>query len=238
MLPHWRETPPSANLIRALAVHSATIPKQSAQWVGTSKKDVERRLRLLGYGQPNPMRALRSTDRRVVLLAEDDLEDEHYHIYELDIPAAFAKLKTKRHIRITLAYDPPVRGTRKEYLIRKLYFRLVKNHTVDEIDTFARQGKDCPQPGLRPGIDWVKDSTVQSAVFDGTRPASFNWDGEDESFTRWHVVVRSEPRLDSEELPPQRYALVVSLEHSERTVQLYTKVRNRVALRVRQNWGG
>jgi hypothetical protein len=236
-LPRWRDTPPTANLVRALAVHSAVIPKKAAEWVGASRGDIERRLRLLGYGKPNPARALRSTDQRVVLLAEDELEDEHYHVYELDIPAAFCKLKSKRHVRITLAYDPPVRGTRKEYLVRKLYFRLVKDRTIDEIDNLARQGKDCPQPTLRPSIDWVKDSTVQSTVFDGKLPRSFNWDGKEDSFTRWYVIVRSEPRLESEELPQQRYSLVVSLEHSEKSVQIYTKVRNRVNVRVRQNWG-
>ncbi len=234
----WRSKPPSANLIRALTVHSARVHKCSAEWVGATKKDTERRLRLLGYGMPNAKRAIRSTDQRVVLLAEDELDDEFYHIYELEIPSAFAKLKTKRHVRVTLAYDPPVRGTRKEYLVRKLYFRLIKNHTVDKIEGHARQGKDCPQPNLRPSIDWVKDSTVQSAVFEGTRPQAFNWDGQDDSFTRWHVVVRSEPRLDSEPLPPQRYALIVSFEHSDPDVRIYTKVRNRLRTRVRQNWSG
>jgi len=237
-MPRWRDEPPSANLIRALAVHSAVVPAESIEWLGSSKTDCERRLRLLGYGKPNPARALRSTDRRVVLLAEDELEDEHYHIYELDIPAAFAQLHKKRQIRITLAYDPPVRGTRKDYLIRKLYFRLVKDKSVDAIDTLAKQGKDCKQPDLTPGINWIKDSTVQSACFVGTRPKSFSWVRSEDMFVRWHIVVRSEPRLDNDEPIPQRYALVVSFEHGDRTVKLYNKVKNRVGLRVRQNWGG
>jgi hypothetical protein len=218
-----------------LTVHSAIVPDESAKWVDPDKK-TERQLRLLGYGMPDPSRALRSTDRRVVLLAEDTLEDDHYHIYELDIPAAFAKLRKKRCIRVTLAYDPPVRGTRKEYFVRKLYFRLIKGSSVEEIERQASQGKDCAQPTIHPSIDWVKDSTVQSVCFEGTQPKSFNWDGDDNSFAKWHVVVRSEPRLENDELTPQPYALVVSLEHSELSIQLHNMVRTRVDVRVRQNW--
>jgi hypothetical protein len=236
-LTRWRENRPSANLIRALTVHSAVVPPESEAWVGPTKNATERRLRLLGYGMPDVDRAIRSTDQRVVLLAEDNLEDKHYHIYELDIPAEFAKLKKKRHIRLTLAYDPPVRGTRKVYLVRKLYFRLIKGKTVEQIESFAAQGKDWEQPNLRPSVDWIKDGTVQSACFDGTKPQALAWEGTDDAVNRWHVVVRSEPRLDSQELPPQRYALVVSFEHSDKSIQLYNKVRTRVNLRVTQNWG-
>jgi hypothetical protein len=105
-----------------------------------------------------------------VLLAEAELEDEYYHIYELAIPTRFALLNSRRWIRVTLAYDPPVRGTRKEYLVRKPYFRLVRNKTVEEIARAAKEGKECDQPELTPGIDWVKDSTVQSATFKCQKP--------------------------------------------------------------------
>jgi hypothetical protein len=233
-LPRWGDRAPSANLIRALTVHSAEVPRESAEWVGAEKCHLGRRLRLLGYGLPDAGRALRSTDGRVVLVAEDELEDGHYHIYELDIPARFARLNSRRWIRVTLAYDPPVRGTRKEYLIRKLYFRLVRAKTVEQIEHAAREGRDCDQPGLAPGIDWVRDSTVQSATFECKKPWPFN--GGEDSYVTWHVVVRSEPRLDDEPLGPQRYALVVSLQHGDPGLKLNNLVRARVESRTRVHW--
>ena len=129
-----------------------------------------------------------------------------------------------------------MRGTRKEYLIRKLYFRLVRDKSVDEIEQTAKEGKDCDQPELTPSIDWVKDSTVQSATFQCTRPWSF--DGDDDSYVTWHVVVRSEPRLDNEPLGPQRYALVVSLQHGNPELKLHNFVRTRVETRTRLHWPG
>ena len=82
---------PSANLIRALTVHGALIPTTRAERVDPTTKNTEGRLSLLGYGMPNRKRLLGSTDQHVDLVAEDDRDGGYYHVYEFDIPAAFAR---------------------------------------------------------------------------------------------------------------------------------------------------
>jgi hypothetical protein len=210
-----KDRAPSANRIRALTVHGAAVPKAAAGWVDPTGKNPGRRLRLLGYGMANPRRSLRSTDERVVLLAGDEHEGEHDHVYELDVPAAFAGLRSRRHVRVTPASDPPVRGTRKESLVRKLYSRLVKNHTVEEIEQHARRGKDCRHPA---GV--VRMGRRRRLV----RPVA----------RRGAVGAAAGERGPT----PSTLRLGRVLEHSDPGVGLYNRVRTRVATRVRKAWGG
>jgi hypothetical protein len=228
---------PSANLIRALAVHSASVAPEASVWVGDSREDAEkRRLRLLGYGMPDVSKAIHSTDQRTLLVAEDSVEDGYFHVYELELPDEFRRLKSKRRIRITLAYDSPVKGSRKEYLRRRLFFRLLRASSLSQIRDAASRGLDLKQVNISPGHDVVKGSTVQSSAFDGTRPSRFGESETGDSPLPWHVVVRSEPRLETDQLEPQRYALVVSLEHTETAIRIYNKVRERVEVRQRIQW--
>jgi subtilisin family serine protease len=232
-----RTRPPSANLIRALVVHSASVSSEARAWIENNAADgVRRRLRLLGYGMPNVTRALHSSDQRTLLTAEDTLDDGYFHVYELDLPDEFRLLRSKRWIRITLAYDPPVKGTRKDYVRRRLFFRLVRGSSLAEIRDAASQGKELKQVSLEPGCDLLKGSTIQSAVFEGSRPSAFGAADEGGEPVAWHVVVRSEPRLETDLLGPQRYALVASLEHTEPAVRIYNRVRQRVELRQRVQW--
>src|SRR5262249_12922389 len=106
---------------------------------------------------------------------------------------------------------------------------------IEVIEQAAKEGRDCDQPQLTPSIDWVRDSTLQSAAFKCKKPWTF--DGGHDSYVTWHVVVRSEPRLDNEPLGPQRYALVVSLQHSDPELKLNNLVRLRVESRTRLHWG-
>jgi hypothetical protein len=187
---------------------------------------------------PDVNRALFSSGQHVVLVAEDELPDDVFHLYELEVPPEFLSLTSKRRIRVTLAYDPPVKGTRKEYLRRKLFFRFMCGQPTDEIVQASTQGRDLEQPDITPAYQTVKDSTVQSVVFEGTRGSRFGQGNDPEASAVWHILVRSEPRLETEGFPPQRYALVASLEHTDAEVRLYQKVRVRVETRIRATWGG
>jgi hypothetical protein len=192
----------------------------------------------MGYGMPNLNRALYSTDQRTLLVAEDQLDDGYYHVYELDVPREFVNLTTNRCIRVTLAYDPPVKGTRKDYVRRRLYFRLLRDQTEDSIMAAAKAGRDLQQPPkLLPTCESIRGSTVQSTVFTGKAPHVFGSRSDDDVAATWHILVRSEPRFDTENLPPQRYALVASLEHTDAELKLYQKVRQRVEARQRAHWG-
>jgi len=232
---------PTANLIRALAVHSAQVHSDAESWIGENKtpgEAFERRLRLLGYGMPDIRRALFSSDQHIVLVAEDELPDGAFHLYELELPSEFLSLSSRRRIRVTLAYDPPVKGTRKEYLRRKLFFRLLSGMQADQIIQASKDGRDLKQPNTSPASQTVKNSTVRSVFVEGVRGSKFGQGSEPDAPALWHVLVRSEPRLETNGFGGQRYALVASLEHTDAQVKLLQKVRMRVETRIRTTWEG
>jgi Subtilase family len=230
---------PTANLIRALAVHSAEVPEATMGWIrdgGPGPEAELRRLRLTGFGMPSAERALFSTDQRTVLFAEDVLEEGHFHVYELVLPQEFVELTSRRCIRVTLAYDPPVRGTRRDYIGRRLYFRLVRGKSLESIRLSAAQGRDIEQVVMRPSSDYLRCSTVQSATFTGTRPATFEHRPGPEEPVLWYVLVRCEMRFPAVPETTQRYAVIVSIEHNDAKVRLYQTVRQRVEQRQRVHW--
>ena len=234
---------PTANLIRALAVHSARVPESAALWVRRGQLFGEEAecaavSRLLGFGLPDPDRAMFSSDQRAVLIAEDQVEEGQFHVYELVLPPEYFQLTSRRRIRVTLAYDPPVRGTRRDYLGRRMSFRLVRDSGLEEIRRAAASGRDPEQVGVRPSADHVRRSTVQSATFTGTKPSVFDRRSDADDPVLWHVVVRCEARFAAVPETAQRYALVVSLEHDDVNVRIYQPVRQRVEQRQRVQWPG
>ncbi len=238
--------PPTANLVRALVVHSAAPPTGLRdRLAAASVADVDRSLRrLVGYGLPNLGRALRSGPTRVVLFAQDELPRDTLHVYELDVPLELDHARSLKELRVTLAYDPPVRGTRQDYTLRKLTFDVFRG--LDSVTVLDAAGDGETKltsiagrhrPDLTPVGAVVEWSTVQSRVVRkaerarlGGRAAEAGGD------VRWHIVVEHARRPADTSEPrdaTQRYALVVSLEHDDENVPIYEAVRERVEARER-----
>jgi hypothetical protein len=144
-----------------------------------------------------------------------------------------------RNGRVCLAYDPPVRHTRIDYLGATMSFRLIRGKTVQEIaeafrsrtkeeekvDRLSSTNFDCTM-NLKPNLR--ENSTLQKATFTmRQRPRRDYGD-------TYHLVVRCEGKWAGDEHSPQRYAAVVVIEHTAQ-VNLYAKIRARVqsAIRVR-----
>ena len=68
-----------------------------------------------GHGQVDLERAAFSDDARVVLYGEDELATDHFASIALQSWSRSKQSEAKRRIRVTLAYDPPVRHTRTDY---------------------------------------------------------------------------------------------------------------------------
>jgi len=219
----------SANLIRALVAHSAKMPLGVD---AMSLSDVEK-MRLCGYGRPDANRALFSTDNRVVLITESALEMDGFHIYEVPIPSEFQYTRGERHIAITLAFDPPVRHRRSEYLGCDMIFRLYRGCSLEMVEKATRafpQGTprgtkkpslpdnaSCP---LEPSPTFRDVGTLQHAVWSFKENRSLDYD---EPF---YLVVRNVRNWQRETDPAQRYALVVSLEHKS-PITMYSRIEQR-----------
>ena len=224
----------SANLIRALLAASAEVPAPCEEVLRPLGPDAV--LRVCGYGRPRLERAQASDETRVVLYAESTLAFDNFHIYEVPIPDEFVDQNGTRRITVVLAYDPPVRHTRFDYLGVKMSFRLVRGKTVDQIaEAFRQRGRDeqavdritstsydCkvePKPMVREG------GTLQKATFTMKHKPRTDYGNT------YHVVVRCERKWALDEHAPQRYAVVVLLEHSSE-VNLYIRIRDRVRERL------
>lgn len=234
----------SANLIRALLAASASVPEPSEEALRPLGNGAV--LRVCGYGRPDLEVARASGDTRVVLYAESTLDFDNFHIYEVPIPDELIDESGTRRITVTLAYDPPVRHTRFDYLGVKMSFRLIRGKSANEIAEAFRQRSrdeqkvdpitstryDCsmvPTPTVREG------GTLQKATFTMKRKPSTEYGDT------YHVVVRCEKKWARDEHAPQRYAVIVVVEHSA-DVNLYNtiqaRVRERARLRARQRARG
>jgi hypothetical protein len=225
----------SANLIRALLIASAQVPEAATALLKPLGDDAV--LQVCGYGRPDLELAQASDEARVVLYAESELAFDNFHIYELPIPSKFIQQKGKRGISVTLAFDPPVRHTRFDYMGVKMSFRLIRGKTVDEVaEAFrARSQDEVPvdrlsstkyECGMKPTPTAREGGTLQSATFKMTHTPQ-----EDYGDT-YYLVVRCERKWTRDEHGPQRYAVVVVVQHSA-PINLYNVLRERVTARLR-----
>jgi hypothetical protein len=238
---------PSANLIRALVVHGAKVPLATSDWICknivSQSQRLENTLRLVGYGMPSQERSSYSTDNRVMLYSEDSIQETHFQLYELEIPEDFINKSGDRSLRITLAYDPPVRGTRREYLGRTMSFQVYRGVPADLI---TRAMSAAVATGARPKIEdkyslkcepthtHLEWSTVQSAVFETNRSDVFhNYRVGPENVALIHILVSCKHKFPCDATINQKYAIVASLEHSDETIRLHNVVRSKVELRNR-----
>ena len=231
-----RGQPASANLVRALVVNSARHSKAARTFVeGHRTADAELSiLRTMGYGKPNPNTALYSDENRVVLYAEDAVPEDQYHLYELELPVEFVQEIGRRRIRLTLAYDPPIRGSRKEYLARTMWFELFRDVSVADIQraNAGTLGRSLTSESLSltPKTGRMEWSTVQSASFEIRRSSVLE---NNEGARPFHVLVGCQQRFKSGEDPLQHYALVATLEHEKNDVQIYEAVKAQLQVRSR-----
>jgi len=222
----------SANLIRALLVSSAEIPRAAVDLLEPISASAPRQL--CGYGLPSLERASSSDANRVLLYNEGNLPFECFHIYEVPIPQHIYEGRGTRRIGVTLAFDPPVRHSRLDYLGATMSFRLIRGKSVDEVARAFRQRGgaddmerieapyDCP---MLPKPTEREGGTVQRGTFTMRRsPTSYG--------DTYYLVVRCHRAWASDQQSPQRYAVVVTIDH-EAQVDLYAQIQARLRTPVR-----
>ncbi len=221
----------SANLIRALLAASASVPEATGNLMESFGADAV--VRVCGYGRPSLSLAQSSDEARVVLYAQSQLDFDKFHIYELPIPEEFIEQRGSRSITVTLAYDPPVRHTRFDYLGVKMSFRLVRGKTADEVaEAFrSRNAEESPVDSItsssssccnmKPSPTEREGGTLQKATFAMQRKPLRDYGDI------YYLVVRCEKKWARDEHAPQRYAVVAVVQHSAQ-INLYNTIRARV----------
>ncbi len=227
----WNAYPDaSANLIRALIGMAGRTPAALA----TQFPDADARLRAVGYGRPIPELAGACGGPRAVMFFDGSLRTDTAVIHPVPIPERFARGVAGRRITVSLAFDPPVRRQRREYLAGDMTFDLLRNVEEGQIrERYERQGAErvdlfkAPRRiSLEPGVQATANSALQVRTF---RPRELDPDDGDV----YYVVVthRSAPWAEEGD---QRYALVVELVEEERLqADLYAEVQQQVRLPAR-----
>lgn len=238
----------SNNLMRAIIASASEIPenlKRQIQEVtfkeeGLQKeflfKDKNNYNKLLyytaGYGYPDKKLCLNSLENRIVLMAdiksdEDAIKPDNMHIFEIPLPKEFRESSGKKKVKVSLAFNPPVKNTRLDYIGVTMDYKLVKGKTKKEvIDAFESQkGKKelmfienkyiCD---LIPGITIRGNGTLQKSTFEFTRNTNFDNDN-------LYLVVNSKKNWSDK---PQRYAIVVVLESEDKDLRIYNQIKNRI----------
>lgn len=218
----------SANLIRALLVGAAEVPVEASERLSPLGEEATRAV--CGHGHIDLERAAYSNDSRVVLYAEDELPLDHFAVYEIPIPEPFQSEAGRRTLKVTLAYDPPVRHTRTDYAGVSMSFRLLRGCDSQLVfEHFRRRdAADGAVPeipsryncAMKPGPQLRERSTLQSASVTYTRDLGNYGD-------RYYLVVRCESGWAANSIQRQAFAVVVELSH-EAEIQLYQRVRVRM----------
>jgi hypothetical protein len=219
----------SANLIRALLAGAAAIPDEARMKLQALGGEALRSV--CGYGRIDTARAAYSDDHRVVLYAEDELALDHFAVFQIPVPEAFQS-GGRRTIRVTLAFDPPVRHTRADYAGVGMNFRLLRGCDPELVFEHYRRRRreDGRHPeienrfncSLEPGPRERERGSLQSASVTFTRDTGGYGD-------TYYLVVRCESGWAVNSEVAQRFAAVVEMTHQPE-IQLYARLRGRVRL--------
>lgn len=224
--------PASANLIRAVLGTASSPAGCEGDWLG----DEGERLQLVGYGLCDSGRSAHSTESRVTLVSEGQIENDSLHVYAIPLPSEFMVGRGNRGLRVSLAFDPPVRASRKEYMARTMWFEACKELSLDDVGRYrARVASDKQESlpprhhlDLRPTRSALQWSALQVASKEWTRsPRIAPLPGE--SLPLLRILVGCQKRFDVEEdATPQRYGISVTLWREGEGIDLYQAVRTRV----------
>lgn len=242
------------------AEHPQEYPSilQDAPKNATAKQkttQLKNQLAVYGYGQADLERAMYSTDNYVVLLEDNvNIQVGSFDLFEIPaLPPEFLQKKGKRFLSVALAFDPPTRHTRGDsYLGLTMEFDLYKGIDQESvINTYINakkaqeggnsteyseltkdalkkkfKGRGCdvelsPSPTIR------EKGTLQCGKVEISDTVKYY------DVPLYLVVCCHRKWVKIDEIPDQRYSLVVSLSHSNPEVQLYSRLQPQIKSRIR-----
>jgi hypothetical protein len=222
----------SANLIRALVGLSARNTREDLPH-GWGSAD---RYRAYGYGMPDSALATESGARRVAMTFEGSIPVDSFAIHPIPIPLEWTRGRVTRRIAVALAFDPPVRRQRREYLAGTMKFELLRNVSVDEIRRIYGRQDPAEREELirnRRHLDLTPSATPSGRNTLQVRATKRRELRASDGDT-YYIVVTHTRQPWANDYEEQRYALAVELVDEERAdLDLYALVRARLRVPVR-----
>lgn len=237
---------PSAgpNLLRALTALSA--PPLVEARVPNLSPAIQ-----FAYGVPRAERVLESGDNRAIFVFEGEIDNGTRVIHEIPIPREFAQVLpgAQGRVRIVLAFDPPVKRSRRNYVAGRMRFDFVKNMTLAEVRRTWSQQPTEKERNDDPGLpyDRMPGASYRPATIPKVKSVSSNtlirrdiettaWNEDDENY--FLVVSHDSSPWTSAQLaenPKQNYALAIEIVDEGRPeLDLFGLARARLEARTRQ----
>ncbi len=223
----------TANGVRALLLASAQ-PTPPVIESDSEAEAREQQARLTGYGRVSAERAEASDDHRAVLLAEEVMRVNDVHVFTVPVPSSFTERGGWRRIAVALAYDPPVRPTRLDYLTSRMDFWAFRGVTVEQVrNAYAAPVEDTntvPATLTDLHLKLQPSTTLRS-------PGANQWASRTfpQLFKNGHrelvIVVRNTNHWDGDG-NKQHYTLAVVLERDPWYSALYAELRAQFELLV------
>lgn len=210
-----------ANFLRSILALSADIPSSASEML--SKYGPQASAMLCGNGVSNIDHARTSDDSRVVFFANDEIGLDRFAVYEVPIPRLFQTTNGTREIKVSLAFDPPVRRTRADYLGVTMGWRLIRGSSEQDVfDKFRIWEKSEGEPPefparneckAYPGSQLREKGTLQCATFTAKTNMSAYGD-------KYFLAVWCRRRWAPASITSQRLSVSVQLRHSA-SIALY-----------------
>lgn len=228
----------SAQLIRALIVHSAEWPESAKQWDDATK------LRTMGFGIPNWSRATTNTEYRITFVTEDlrSIRAREAHVYQIPIPPGLRRAGLDDGIRVlvTLAFTASPRRTRRTYrFYNSVWLDWVASKKHETVASFkGRIFSGADHDGSKE-LKWFFGSKTNEGHMQDLRRQNGSLQ-KDWAEVKAHelpedlcIAVRGHGGWDTNPEAVANYAIVVTIESIAQQLPIYTRIKQR-AVRVQQ----
>jgi hypothetical protein len=228
---------PDPNLVRAVLAATASVPTESDTLLRKHHRH-EYALCIAGYGEVDGALAAESADRTATLIAQHRLTLDHFVIFELPMVPEFRDAPGPKSVSIALAFDPPVRRRRKDYLGVEMTFDLVRGRTLAQVESAYRKLKPEEKPDRKERkhlVELVPSSIPREPTpcrrYGTLQRASWEFtSGEAPRGEMCWLVVRALRRWAPAMIDTQDFSVAVTMRATE---PFYHPLRARLAERVR-----
>lgn len=196
----------SANLIRALLVHSSDT-KETFRNVGEPRF-------VYGFGFPETAMLLNSTAYMPTLLFEGEIEADEIAEVKVPVPKEIGQAKGSKFMKITMAYDPIVSLTNANlnYSLINLKFKILRENKNGGYNKISSGDRGWQLKTYR----IIENNTIKKDRYQWERGHS------DED---WIIRIESSLKSDKKGIPKQRFAIVVTMEDSRKETDLYSPIK-------------
>ncbi|MEG4501659.1 S8 family peptidase [Microcoleus sp. F10-C6] len=225
----------SASLLKALTVNSALYPPYYGNFdnfkQAMDEVDPKHWLNVVGYGVPDDIRATECDPYTAILLFEGEIEPNTVAYFNIPVPECLADAETGiKRLTVTVVYAPQVqRWGLESYLGTTLKWRMfrgdvdqediIKSMSVEGDEDDEETAENMKELKFFPSMTLRSRGTVQHGVCEWKQHKS-------EYSQNCYTLAIAAYEKWKDKLVTVPYAVVVRLEDTTQTAQVYAEVQN------------